>query len=598
MFPRTLFTVLDETASRLTSTPALIQPTGAKQGPKQTVYSWDEYRDAVREVACGLRALGLQKGDIIGLASETRAEFYLADLGVASSGCIAAAVYTSLPHREQAQALHQCDAKALLVESARSLRLLREAGAPDIPCVVLTGSGDGAITLAELRARGRHMLDRDPAFFDRIRAEVKEEDYALLYMTSGATGAPKMGLVTHRAIVANLDLGPKVIDIGPNDITLAFLPSAHIAQRLAVELLPMRCGMPVYFSEGLNKLPNEMRSVKPTFLLAPPRVWERIYTNITTEIRKKPAFTRKLFYGALGLGLRASQLRADGKPIPDWMTRLHRIADRLVFSKIRERLGGRIRIAVSGSAPLGRELAGFFQAVNIPLIEGYGLTEGGVTTLNPLTRPKPGTIGRMLPGIDARIAEDGELLLRGDTLFAGYYKDPDATAAVLNDGWLHTGDMASIDSEGYVSITGRKKELIVASNGKKIYPARIEQLFKIEPLVNQVVLVGDRQPYVTALFTINFANAEALPGMEKYRGREASAVASAPPVVERVNRAVKDANRQLAPFEQIRRFRVLDKEFSIESGELTPTLKVRRKQVLENYRTEIAELYLGREEMV
>ncbi|HYZ83507.1 MAG TPA: long-chain fatty acid--CoA ligase [Bryobacteraceae bacterium] len=597
MQARTLYAVLEDTASKLGDKPALYQPKGGREGDYQ-VTTWAEYRDAAREIACGLRSLGFGRGDIIGLASETRAEFYLADMGVMTNGSIAAAVYTSLPAREQAATIAQSDAKAVFIENAKALKALKAAGAPDVPWFVLVGEAEGAMTLAQLRARGRAALEQDPRYFERIKAEVKPEDQAILYMTSGATGAPKMGLVTHHSVVSNLDLGPRVVDIGPEDVTLAFLPSAHIAQRVAVQLLPMRVGMTVYFSESLSKMPIEMRRVRPTFLLAPPRVWERIYTNITAEIRKKPGVTRRIFYTALGLGLRLSQLRSEGKPIPGWMASLQGVADRLVFSKIRERLGGRLQTAISGSAPLGKELAQFFQAVNVPLIEGYGLTEGGITTLNPMNRPKPGTIGVMFPTVEAKISEEGELLLKGPTIFSGYYKDPEATASVLRDGWLHTGDIAEIDSEGYISITGRKKELIVASNGKKIYPSRIEQLFKMEPLINQVVLIGDRQPYVTALFTINPTLAEALPGMEEFKGRSLPEIASAPQVLETVQRAVKDANRQLAPFEQIRRFRILEREFSIEQGELTPTMKVRRKQVLENYRSIVNELYLGREEMV
>jgi long-chain acyl-CoA synthetase len=377
-----------------------------------------------------------------------------------------------------------------------------------------------------------------------------------------------------------------------------FLPSAHIAQRVVLELLPIRCATPVYFSEGLAKMPAELREVKPTFLLAPPRVWERVYSSICTEIKKRPAFARKMFYGALGLGLRAHRLKNEGKPVPVWMQRGLKIADRLVFQKIRSRLGGRLQIAASGAAPLGRDLAQFYEAIGLPLIEGYGLTEGGVASLNPVDGPKPGSIGRPLPGVEMKLGPDGELLIKSPSLFSGYYKDPEATAAVLRDGWLHTGDIAEIDRDGYIYITGRKKELIVSSNGKKIYPARIESLFKVEPLVNQVLLIGDRQPYVTALITINPANAETLKGMEEHKGKEMAQMVSATPVVTEVDKLVKRINQQLAPFEQIKRFRILERDFSIEKGELTPTMKVRRTQVIENFRHTVNELYLGKEEMV
>jgi long-chain acyl-CoA synthetase len=389
-----------------------------------------------------------------------------------------------------------------------------------------------------------------------------------------------------------------VLMLTPDDCTIAFLPSAHIAQRVVVELLPIPCGMPVWFSEGLSKMPNELRTIRPTFLLAPPRVWERVFASVSAEIRKRPAITRKMFYGALGLGLRTSRLRHQGKPIPRWMARSLRVADKLIFQKIRSRLGGRLHLAASGAAPLGRDLGQFYEAIGLPLIEGYGLTEGGVVILNPLDNPRPGSIGKLLPDVEMRIVDDGELLLRSPTLFIGYYKDPEATAAVLRDGWLYTGDLAEVDGDGYIYITGRKKELIVSSNGKKIYPARIEALFKTEPLVNQVVLLGDRQPYVTALITINTANAETLAGMDDFRGKSLSEVAQAHPVLQHVDKTVKKVNQQLAPFEHIKRWRILHRDFSIEHGELTPTMKVRRQQVLENFRDTVNELYLGREEMV
>jgi long-chain acyl-CoA synthetase len=340
----------------------------------------------------------------------------------------------------------------------------------------------------------------------------------------------------------------------------------------------------------------EFRTIRPTFFLAPPRVWERVYASVSNEIRKRGALARRLFYFSLGLGMEASRLRQQGKTVPGWMQRALKMANRLVFSKIRERLGGRLRIAASGAAPLGRDTAEFYAAIGMPLVEGYGLTEGGVVSFNPLERPRSGSIGPALPGVELRLADDGELLVKSPCLFLGYYKDPDSTAAVLRDGWLYTGDIAEFDADGYVYITGRKKELIVSSNGKKIYPSRIEMLFKNEPVINQVVLIGDRLPYVTALVTINTTNAETLPGMHEFKGKEMAEVAAAPPVQQAVQRAVAKANRHLADFERVRKFRVLERDFSIESGELTPTMKVRRNRVLENFRGVVSELYMGREE--
>lgn len=567
---RTVFSVLDETASAHSGGIALQQPMG---GGKTRDWTWSEYRDQVRQIAVGLREIGIAKGEIVALQSETRAEFYLADLGIMSCGAVAAALYTSLPFSDQARTLKASDARFVFVEDIKAMRGLQSAGG-DAQWILLTGESEGLLTLEQIRAKGEQRLREDPQAFERIRAEVNASDTAILYMTSGATGEPKMGLVTHRALVANMDHAPDVLPITPSDITIAFLPSAHIAQRVVVELVPIRQGSTVYFSEGLSKLPSEIRAVRPTFFLAPPRVWERVYSNISAEIKKRPAAIRKLFYLGLGAGSEASRLRQAGKPIPAAMRLSLKFFDRVVFKKIRDRLGGRLRIAASGAAPLGKDLAEFYAAIGMPLAEGYGLTEGGVIALNPLDRPKSGSIGKLLPGIEARIEDDGELLVHGPTIFSGYYKDPEATAAVLRDGWLATGDIAEVDSEGYWYITGRKKELIVSSNGKKIYPARIEVLFKREPAINQVLLIGDRMPYVTALFTVNGK-------LEEHRAQ--------------VEQAVKDVNRQLASFEQIRKFKILEKEFSIENGEVTPTMKIRRNRVLENYRSLVSEMYMGKD---
>ncbi|MEO7141994.1 MAG: long-chain fatty acid--CoA ligase [Bryobacteraceae bacterium] len=594
MAGRTVYALLEETAKTQKNTAALHQPAGGGH----RIWTWLEYRDAAREIALGLHAMGVRRGEIVALYSETRAEFYLADIGVMAAGAVAAALYTSYPLPDQVRNLQTAEVRVIFVENPKSMRGLKDSAgdaARDWRWILMTGEADGVLTLDALREEGRRALEREPGLFERIEAGYSPDDYAILYLTSGATGEPKMGLVTHRAVVSNLDVGPGVLPIGPGDSTIVFLPSAHIAQRVVLELLPLRMGVPVWFSESLSKLPAELRTIRPTFLLAPPRVWERIYASVCTEIRKRPAIARRLFYAGIGLGSDASNRERHGRTVPGWMRGARKFFDRAVYSKIRERLGGRIRIAASGAAPLGKDLAEFYAAIGMPLIEGYGLTEGGIVSFNPLNRPKPASIGTLLPGVEAKLAEDGELLVRSPYLFSGYYKDPHATALVLRDGWLSTGDIAEFDADGYLYITGRKKELIVSSNGKKIYPSRIEGLFKTEPLINQVLLIGDRLPYVTALFTINRGSAEALRGMESYKLRPPAEIAAAPAVDAEIRKAVARANKKLPAFEQIRKFRILEREFTIEAGELTPTMKVRRSRVLENYRAVIGELYMGKE---
>ncbi len=591
---RTAFTALEEAASQFGKLAALCQPAG--EG-KHRVYSWIEYRDIAREIAAGLRSLGIGKGDIVALDSETRAEFYLADLGILANGSVAAAMYGSYPAALLVHTLRSCGAKAVFVEDPDTLRVLQAAGDPPLAVdwILLTGTAESALSLEDLRERGRRSIESDPGLPARIASELHPSDPAILYLTSGATGEPKMALASHAALLANMDMGPAVLGLTPEDATIAFLPSAHIAQRVVVELLPICCGTPVWFVESLAKLPPALRSVRPTIFLAPPRFWERVYTSTCTEIQKRSPIVRKLFYGALGLGIDARRRERDGKSVPRWMRNTLKLADRLVFRKLRVRFGDRLRLPVSGAAPLGKELAEFFEVIGMPIVEGYGLTEGGIVILNPLDRPRPGSIGKPLPGVEIRLAPDGELLVRAPCLFTGYFNDPKATLEVLRGGWLYTGDTAEIDAAGFIYITGRKKEVIISSNGKKIYPVRIEGLFKLEPIINHVVPLGDGETYVAALLTINTGVAETLKGAEHLRGRPMSEIVSAPPVVAEVKRAVAHVNAQLAPFEQIRRYRILDRELTIQGGELTATLKIRRSRVLSNYRAVIEELYIVRE---
>jgi long-chain acyl-CoA synthetase len=593
MSSATIFNLLEDAAERYGDAPALHQPRTVGGTRNLLTYSWNDYRRAAEEIAAGLRSMGLQKGDVVALNSETRLEFYICDLGIIANGSISAALYPSYPPADLIQTLAACDAKGVFVEDPPAFQALRAAPVPT--WILMTGSAEGAITLEELRERGRQALAADPGLMTRMKAGTQASDPAILYLTSGATGEPKMALVSHEAVLANVQMGPHALPMSPQDATVAFLPSAHIAQRIVMEMLPIPGGMPVTFAESLLKLPQEIKTVRPTVFLAPPRMWERVYSTICTEIRKRPAAVRKLFYGALGLGQAAARCRREGKSVPAHIAVPLRLADRLVFRTIRARFGGRLRVPVSGAAPLSSDLAEFYEAIGMPLVEGYGLTEGGVVTFNPIDAPRPGSIGKALPGVQLKVADDGELLVQTPCVFLGYYKQPQATAEVLRDGWLHTGDIAYRDAAGYFYITGRKKELIVSSTGKKIYPARVESLFKTEPLVSQVLLIGDRLPYLTALVTINPSAAASLKGVDGYGNMHPNDLAVAPPVVAEVRKIVNRVNKRLAQFEQIRRFRILPRDFSIENGELTATMKVRRAQVLANFKADVDELYGERE---
>lgn len=599
MAARSVFTVLEETAREQRHAAALHQPIGGKANNDYRTYSWNDWLTISREIALGLRTLGAQKGEIVCILSETRAEFYLVDLGIMGAGAVAAALYTAYPTPDLARNIRDAQPRFLFVENAKTFLALRrtiEDLGERLPerVIVMTGEAEGAMPLDELQRIGRDAMTHDPSAFLRIQEELSPEDPAIFYLTSGATGEPKMGLTSHRAILANIDMAPVALPIGPDDSIVVFLPSAHIAQRIVLELVPMRMGTPVWFSESLARLPNELAYIRPTVLLAPPRVWEKMYAGIQRELKKRPRFAKELFHRALKLGGCAATYKRAGKRLPLWLASLLNIADKAIFTSIRARLGGRIRIAASGAAPLGKNLAEFFEAIGMPIVEGYGLTEAGVISLNPLERPKPGSVGKLLPGVEARLAADGELQVRTPCIFNGYYRDEAATQSVLStDNWFLTGDIAEMDDDGYWYITGRKKELIVSSSGKKIYPTRIENLFKTEPIVNQVLLIGDKKPYVTALLTLNLAQVETLDEIKK---QQPNSVIHSELASKAVQEAVSRVNQHLADFERIRRFKVLDRDFSIDHGELTPTMKIRRTRVLDNHRDLVSQLYLGREE--
>ena len=593
MEQRTVFGMLEATAARYGGSVGLHQPCDGEGGGRYRRYTWAEFRDASREIAAALATLGIRKGDVAAIASETRAELYLADFGIMALGTVAAALYTAYHAGDLVRTLRLCGAKLVFAEDPKMLKRLQAAADSPLAVhwVLLAGREQGVMSLDELRQLGRDAMERDPDLWPRLRQDVRSEDPAILYLTSGATGEPKMALLSHGALVANASIGPEVLGATPRDSTIAFLPSAHIIQRLVMELLMVYCGVPVWFSVSLLRLPQELVSIEPTLFVGPPRLWERIYKTVTTEIGKRPAPVRKLAQAALGLGLRITDLELAGRPVPLRMKIARGVADRMVYRKIRQRFGRRLRFAASGAAPLGADLARFYMAIGLPLHEGFGLTEGGIVILNPTGRQKPGSIGKPLPGVEVRLAEDGELEIKCAYMFMRYFEDPEATASVMDGEWLRTGDICEQDDEGYLFITGRKKEVVVTSAGRKIYPALVENLFKTEPLINHVLLLGDKLPYPVALVTVNTAAALALKGMEGYKDRPPSEVVKAPLVGEEVERAVSRVNRRLAEFDRIHRFRILERDFTIEDGELTATLKLRRARILANHSALIDELY-------
>jgi long-chain acyl-CoA synthetase len=533
--------------------------------------SWAEAREAVDELANGLLSLGIGKGDAVGILARTTLEWVLFDYALGTVGAIGAGIYPSLPPKDCAYVLDHSDAVAVLVEDDEQKAKI-EAERAQLPKLrhVLTFAD-----LDDLRARGREHAAENPDALEQARAAVGEEDLFTYIYTSGTTGPPKACMITHRnyySMVGCVDDVPSFI--GADDLILLYLPLAHNFGR-CLHLLAGYVGCGIAFCPDPLRVGDFAAQVKPTVLPSVPRVYEKVHTAVQESFDEATGIKRRLVDWALRVGRRVSERRQAGEPVPRWLGLQHRLADRLVYSKVKKKLGGRLRLPISGGAPLAKEVAEFFHAIDILICEGYGQTE--CTTASNVNMPtlfRFGTVGPAIPGIEVRTADDGEVLVRGPNLFAGYYKDEAATREVVDaDGWLHTGDVGSIE-DGFLSITDRKKDIIVTAGGKNVSPQNIENELKASKYVSQALVIGDRRPYLTALITLD----EAAKGLSDPRGL--------------VQELVDGVNEDKASFEQVKRFAVLPRDFSAEEDEVTPTMKLRRRIVEEHFASEIDALYV------
>ncbi len=532
--------------------------------------SWEEARRAVDEIANGLLSLGIGKGDAAGILGRTNLEWVLFDYALGSIGAIGAGIYPSLPARDCSYILDHSDAVAVLVENDEQ-RSKIDAERANLPKLRHIFSFDD---LDDLRAKGREFAAESPDALERARSEVGEDDLFTYIYTSGTTGPPKACMISHcnyYSMVGAVDDVPSFI--GTDDLILLYLPLAHNFGR-CLHLLAGYVGCSIAFCPDPVRVGEVAVEVKPTVLPSVPRVFEKVHTAVLASFDEATGVKRKLIDWALRVGERVSAKEQAGESIPAGLRLQHRIADRLVYSKVKAKLGGRLRLPISGGAPLAKEIAEFFHTIDILICEGYGQTE--CTTASNVNMPglfRFGTVGPAIPGIEVKTAEDGEVLIRGPNVFGGYYKDEAATREVLDeDGWLRTGDVGSIE-DGFLAITDRKKDIIVTAGGKNVSPQNIENELKASKYVSQALVIGDRRPYLTALITLD----EAAKGLSDPQGL--------------IQEVVDDVNDGKASFEQVKRFAVLDRDFTPEHDEITPTLKVKRKIVGEHFASEIEALY-------
>jgi long-chain acyl-CoA synthetase len=571
-----------------------------KQGGVWKTLTWREMGDTVRELALGLMALGRQKGDSVALLSASRAEWVQADFAIFSAGCITVPVYPSYPPDLVAYVVNDSNARTIFVEDPGQLAKVLEAREkmPALEHIVVISGYEATQppkmvhTWQMLRRLGREAsATQASALAERIAA-VKAGDLASIVYTSGTTGPPKGVMQTHGNHIAAQRNSESAAAVEEGWVHLLFLPLAHSFARLE-SFLGVYRGLCTAFAENLEKVGDNLKEVRPHFICSVPRVFEKVYAKILAGVEAGSPVKKKIFNWAIGVGREVSRHQQRGQPLPPALKLQRALAHKLVFSKLHAALGGRLQWAISGGAPLSRDIAEFFHAAGILILEGYGLTETcPAATFNRPTRFKFGSVGQALDNVDVKIAADGEILIRGANVAKGYLKQPEATAEVFEpSGWFHSGDIGRIDEDGFVFITDRKKDLIVTAGGMNIAPQNVENLLKADPFISQALVYGDRKPYPVALITLN---AEELAKFARDNGiiaTDPSVVVKHPKVVERVGRTVEEKNSQLQSYARIKKFTVLPGDFTQEGGELTPTLKVKRKVVSNKYLTAIEELY-------
>ena len=558
------------------------------------VLSSRQFFEQIRDFSLGLKELGVSPGDRVALICETRPEWVVVDLGVLAAGAVTVPIYPTLTAERIRYILADSGATTVVASDEEQVAKVRaiQSGLGDLETVVVIDADSGRveadsalqseISFTDVEQRGHRRLMVEDGLareFKEAASAISADQLATIIYTSGTTGDPKGVMLTHGAIVANLIDAGTMITVSDTDSALSFLPLCHALERQVVYLY-LYNGVTVTFAESLETVARDMRRVGPTVMTGVPRVFEKLRARILDAVSQAPPLRQRLFRWALGVGLQRARACLERRE-PSLATRVqHGLADRLVLSKIRERTGGRLRFVISGGAPLSLMVAEFLFAVGIPVLEGYGLTETApVLTVNPEGAPCLGTV----------IAGDGEILARGPNLMLGYYQQPEATAEAIKDGWFHTGDIGRLDDAGYLRITGRKKELLVTAGGKNIAPQPIEQRLKQDPLVAEAVLIGDNRHFVSALIVPEFATVAARASLPAEI--DPARLVARDDVRALFEAAIGHVNAELPRYEQIKNFELLPTEFSVVSGELTPTLKVRRRVVVEKYQGVIEGLY-------
>lgn len=562
-----------------------------KEGGAWVDRSFQQVLDIVKPLSLGLVALGVEKGDRVSILGNTRPEWTYFDYAALSIGATVVPIYQTNSPEECAYVLENSDAKVVVVENEEQLAKVREVRdtLPQLEHVVMMiGEADGVISMAALAAKGSTV--DDAVFQQRIDA-VTSDDICTFIYTSGTTGPPKGCVISHGNYRSMLDMVNESSVIEPEDVTYLYLPLAH-SFALLIQLGSFDLGATIaYWEFDPNKIVPNLGELKPTYFPSVPRIFEKIYTAANSGMEKEGGLKKAIFDWSIRTGKKMREVERSGRK-PGWLLqRQYDFADKKVLSKIRGLFGGNLRLAVSGAAPINPDILRFFDAAGVFVVEGWGMTETSTAaTVASEEEFKFGTIGKPFPGCEVKIAEDGEILVHGPNVFQGYHKNPEATAETIVDGWLHTGDIGEIDSEGFIKITGRKKDIIITAGGKNITPANLEAQIRENRLVSQCVVVGDRRPYLVALVTLDPEEAVAY-AKEHGLPEDPAQLATNPEIRKVIEDHVEEINKKFARVEQVKKISILPRDLSQEDGELTPTLKVKRAVVTEKHEKEIDELY-------
>ena len=559
--------------------------------------SWSALAERIQDLSLGLLELGIVPGDRVAILSENRPEWAIADYACLAACCTDVPIYPTLPARQVEHNLADSGSVAVFVSNQHQLEkvLAVRSRLPALRHIIAFEQDavrPGVLSLDQVCALGRSArLARRDWRTDALR--VRPDDLATIIYTSGTTGEMKGVMLTHGNIASNVTTCCTLFDLSEHDECLSFLPLSHIFERMFGHYSMFHCGVVINYAESVETVAADMQQWRPTLMASVPRLYEKIYGRVLDAVRAGPAVKRHLFFWGKRVGERVVDLRLAKRELPPLLRAQFQVADRLVFSKIRARTGGRLRFFISGGAPLSPDIARFFHAAGIPILEGYGLTETSpVIAVNTFEHQRLGTVGLPIPGVEVKIAADGEIVTRGPNVMIGYYNKPQATAEALNsEKWFHTGDIGMLDPEGFLRITDRKKDIIVTAGGKNISPQPIEALAKTSKYVSNAVMLGDRRPFPIMLIVPNFETLGAWATGEKIAFADAASLVRHPEVHAKVEREVRNALRDLAKYEMPKKLLLLPRDFSIESGELTPKLSVKRKVVEQHHAAAIEALY-------